>query len=133
MLSQFRFSVLKSTNAEPCSILFSLILSHLTLIMQEYISAQIYENRVSKHFIISLNWPCLSLFTGVVCLCVSFFCCFVIRALCRSGCRQNFANFYLTPPSLPPSLPLCLFVCLFFFSSLPTILCSLMNTSGSKI
>ena len=27
------------------------------------ISTWIYENRVSKHFVISLNFPCLSLFT----------------------------------------------------------------------
>ena len=32
-----------------------------------------------------------------------FFLRFVVRALCRCGCRQNFANFYL-PRSLPPSV-----------------------------
>ena len=32
---------------------------------------------------------------------VVFFVRFVLRALCRCGCRQNFANFYLPPP---PSL-----------------------------
>ena len=28
---------------------------------------------------------------------------FVVRDLCRSGCRQNLENFYLAPP--PPPLP----------------------------
>ena len=49
----------------------------------------------------------------VVCLCLFFFACFVVRYLCRSGCRQNY---YLTP-SLP-RLP----IYLFFFLLLPTIL-----------
>ena len=29
---------------------------------------------------------------------------FCVRDLCRSGCRQNFVNFYLTTSPLPPSL-----------------------------
>ena len=32
------------------------------------ISTWIYENRVSKHFVMSLNFPCLRFFS-VVCLC----------------------------------------------------------------
>ena len=71
--------------------------------MQQNISTWINENRVSKHFVISLNSPCLSLFT-VLFAYVAVFGCFVVRDLCRSGCRQNFANFFLTP-----SLPLCCF------------------------
>ena len=39
----------------------------------------------------------------VACLCVCvFFACFLVRDLCRSGCRQNY---YLTPPPLPPASP----------------------------
>ena len=76
--------------------------------------AWISENRVSKHFVISLNFPCLNLFT-VLFAYVIFFGCFVVRDFCRSGCRQIFAYFYLTPS---PSLPFCT-----FFPSLPTILC----------
>ena len=49
----------------------------------------------------------------VVCLCLFYFACFVVRYLCRSGCRKNY---YLTP-SLP-RLP----IYYFFFLLLPTIL-----------
>ena len=63
-----------------------------------------YENWVSKHFVISLNFPCV-IASLLSCLLVSFFFVrFVVRHLCRSGCRQNFANFYLTPTPLH-SLP----------------------------
>ena len=49
-----------------------------------------YENRVSKHFVIFRNFPCL-----LCCLLVTyFFGFFVVRDLCRSRCRQNY---YLTP------------------------------------
>ena len=66
-----------------------------------------YENRVSKHFVIFLNFPCL-IASLLCCLLMScFFACFVVRDLCRSGCRQNY---YLTLPHLP-------------IFSLPTILC----------
>ena len=67
-----------------------------------------HENRVSKHFVIFLNFPCL-IACLLCCLLVSFlfFACFVIRGLCRSGCRQNYC---LTP--LPPFL-------LFFFCPYP--------------
>ena len=59
-----------------------------------------YENRVSKYFVIFLNFSCL--IAGLLCcLLMCFFVCFVVRDLCRSGFRQNY---YLTP--LPPSLPL---------------------------
>ena len=61
-----------------------------------------YENRVSKHFVIFRNFPCLitwHMFTVLFAYVVSFFfACFVARDLCRSGCRQNY---YLTPPPLP--------------------------------
>ena len=66
-------------------------------------STWICENLVCKQFVISLNFPCLSLFTVLF---AYVFCCFVgFRDLCRSGCRQNFANFFLpSPPHLPPSM-----------------------------
>ena len=59
-----------------------------------------YENRVSKHFVIFLNFPCLKACL-LCCLLMSFFflACLVVRDLCRSGCRQNY---YIIPPSLPP-------------------------------
>ena len=75
----------------------------------ENISTWIYENRVSKHFFISLNFPCLSLFTALFAYVVFLFLfgSFVVRDLCGSGCRQNFANFRLAPLSpLPPPSPL---------------------------
>ena len=54
-----------------------------------------YENRVSKHFVIFLNFPCL-IACLLCCLLMSFFFgCFVVRVLCRRGCRQNY---YLNPP-----------------------------------
>ena len=72
----------------------------------EYISTSSYENRVSKHFVIFLNFACLIAFL-LCCLLMSFvFACFVVRDLCRSGCGENY---YLAPP-------------LYFFLSLPTIL-----------
>ena len=58
-----------------------------------------YENRVSKHFVIFLNFSWLKVCL-LCCLLMCFFACFVVRDLCRSGFRQNY---YLTP--LPPSLP----------------------------
>ena len=64
----------------------------------------IYENRVCEHFVISLNFPCLSLITVLFAYVFICCCCFVVRDLCRSGCRQNFANFFLPPP--PPTSPL---------------------------
>ena len=39
----------------------------------QYISTWIYENRVSKHFVISLNSPCLILFTVMFAYVASFF------------------------------------------------------------
>ena len=78
--------------------------------LNKYNSTWSHENRVSKHFVIFLNFPCLnSLFIVLFACVVSFFACFVIRGLCRSGCRQNY---YLTP-LLPP---------FYFFLSLPIIL-----------
>ena len=90
------------------------------------ISTGSYENRVSKHFAISLNFPCLiAALLSSVCLCL-FFVRFVVRNLCRSGCKQNFPNFFLHPPYPPPlhSLPL------FFFSLLSTILYSIQVTAS---
>ena len=61
---------------------------------------------LANNKVISPNVPCLSLFTVLFDYVVVFFACFVVRDLCRSGCRQNFANFYLTPPPpLPPPSP----------------------------
>ena len=58
-----------------------------------------YENGVSKHFEIFLNFPCL-IASLLCCLLMSFFfSCLVVRDLCRSGCRQNY---FLTPHPLPP-------------------------------
>ena len=58
-----------------------------------------YENRVSKHFVIFLNFSCLTacLLCCLFMSCFFFFACFVVRDLCRSGCRQNY---YLIPPPL---------------------------------
>ena len=63
-----------------------------------------YGNRVSKHFVIFLNFACLivwRMFT-VLQLCRFFFlfACFLVRDLCRSACRQN----YYFPPPFPPDL-----------------------------
>ena len=63
---------------------------------------RIYENRVCEHFVISLNFPCLSLITVLFAYVFICYCCFVVRDLCRSGCRQNFANFFLPPPPTSP-------------------------------
>ena len=63
----------------------------------KYRSTWSYENWFSKQFVISLNLPCL-IACLVSCLLMLVFCCcscFVVGDLCRSGCRQNFANFYL--------------------------------------
>ena len=56
-----------------------------------------YEKRVSKHFVIFLNLPCL-IACLLCCLLMCFVACFVVGDSCRSGFRQNY---YLTP--LPPS------------------------------
>ena len=56
-----------------------------------------YENRISKHFVIFLNFPCLTVLFAYV----LFFACFVVKDLCKSWFRQKY---YLTP--LPPSLPI---------------------------
>ena len=61
-------------------------------VLPKFISTWIYENRVSKHFVISFNFPRVSLFTALVAYVVFVFGCFVVRDLCRSGCRGNFAN-----------------------------------------
>ena len=61
-----------------------------------------YENRVSKHFVIFLSFPCL-IACLLCCLLCTFFsggACFVVMDLCRSRCRQNY---YLPPPSSLPT------------------------------
>ena len=80
-----------------------LLTCKLLLLIQDY-STWIYENRVSKHFVKNLNFPCLSLFTVLFLYVASYLGCFMVG--CRSGCAQNFVNFYLTSPlsSLYPSL-----------------------------
>ena len=58
-----------------------------------YISTWRYENRLSKHFVIFLNFHCLiawHVFTVLLAYVVFFFACFEVRDLCRSGCRQNY-------------------------------------------
>ena len=64
------------------------------------ISTWSYENRVSKHFVIFLNFRCL-IACLLCCLLMSFvfLACLVVRDLCRSGCRQNY---HLLPPTSPP-------------------------------
>ena len=76
-------------------------------ILMVCISTGSYENRVSKHFAISLNFSCLiaSLLSFLL---VFFFVRFVVRNLCRSGCKQNSSNFFLPPPPLH-SLPFFFF------------------------
>ena len=58
-----------------------------------------YENRVSNHFVIFLNFPCL-IACLLCCLLMSFFflACFVVRDLCRDRIRQNY---FLIPPPQP--------------------------------
>ena len=80
-----------------------MVLSCTCFTMNLYISTWSYENRVSKHFVIFLNFPCLIVWH----MSTLFLACFVVRDLGRSGCRQNY---YLNLP-LPS-----------WFFSLPTIL-----------
>ena len=93
---------------------------HVNIFLCKYTGS--YENRVSKHFVIFLNFPCL-IACLLCCLLCTFFpggACFVVRDLCRSRCRQNY---YLPPPSpLPIFRP--------FF--VPTRN-SLLNTSDSYL
>ena len=65
---------------------------------------------VSKHFVISLNFPCL-IASLLSCLLMSFVVVvrFVVKDLCRNGFKKNFANFYLPPPLHTPSLCYFLF------------------------
>ena len=55
------------------------------------ISTWSYENRVSKHFVIVLSFPCL-IACLLCCLLMSFFffAYLLVRNLCRSGCIQNY-------------------------------------------
>ena len=75
------------------------------------ISSWSCENWVSKLFVIFLNFLCL-IACLLCCLLMSFFSpWFVVRDLCRSGCKQNY---YVTPPPPTPSL--------FLFLALPAVL-----------
>ena len=76
----------------------------------KYTCAWSYEKLVKQTF---CNFSQLQL---------SFFVHFVVRDLCRCGCRQNFATFYQPPPPPPPLHPIPLFfffVCFVSFSSYP--------------
>ena len=76
--------------------------------------ALIYKNRVSKNFVISLYFPGLSLFPVLFAYVVfSWLFCGWVFCQCRSGCRQNFPNFYPTFSSVP--------LCMFFFLSLTQV------------
>ena len=63
----------------------------------KYSFTWMYKNRVSKHFVIVLDFPCLSLFTVLFAYVVHFGC-FVVKYLCSSGCRENFANYRSLQP-----------------------------------
>ena len=54
----------------------------------KYSFTWMYKNRVSKHFVIVLDFPCLSLFTVLFAYVVHFGC-FVVRDLCSSSGRKN--------------------------------------------
>ena len=77
-------------------------------------------------FLISLNYPCPSLFRVLFAYVVFLVVSVVVRDLCTSGCRQDFANFYLSPP---PFFLFC-FVLFCFFVPFHN---SLFNTSDLKL
>ena len=92
----------------------------------ELISTRKYENRANKHFVIFLNFPCLTacLLYSVVCLCRCFFFLLVLRlGICVEVDVDK--NYYLPTPSLPPYF---FFFLLLFFSFY-----SLFNTSDSYL
>ena len=73
-----------------------------------------YEHRVSKHFVIFHNFPCL-LASLLRCLLIMslFLAYFVVRDLCRSGCRSrhvisllncSFAKIFRAPINIVSSL-----------------------------
>ena len=66
-----------------------------------YISTWSYENRVSKHFVISLNFPCL-MACLLSCLLMCFFWFLLWFGLCVDVAVDRISNFYLPPP--PPPL-----------------------------
>ena len=70
-----------------------------------------HENRVSKHFVIFLNFPCL-IACLLCCLLMSFF---FLLVLCLGICVELDVDRITILPAPPPSLPI-------FFSSLPTTL-----------
>ena len=57
----------------------------------KYSFTWMYKNRVSKHFVIVLDFSCLSLFTVLFAYVVHCGC-FVVRDLCSSGRRGNLVN-----------------------------------------
>ena len=82
---------------------FQFLVTKLWVRIPKNISTWSYENRVSKHFVIFLNFPCL-IACLLCCLLMPFFffACFVVRDLCRSGIRQNY---FLTLPPSPYFFP----------------------------
>ena len=99
----------------------------LLLSVWVYIYLELWK-RVSKHFVISRNFPyliaCL-LYCQLMSVCCC--CCLVVGDLYRSGYKQNFANFYLPPPLLP-SLPPTLVFLFFSFSLLKCTYNSFFST-----
>ena len=89
------------------------------------ISTWTYENQVSKHFVISLNFPCL-IACLLSCLLMSFFLFILWLELCVDVAVDKISrvSIYL-PLSLPPSV-------FFFFFIVPTIL-SLTQVTFNEI
>ena len=88
-------------------------------ITDKSIATWIYENRVSQHFVMSLNFPCLRFFS-VVCLCrflvVLWLRICVEKDISRIHVSRSRFTFFLTFPP-PPSFPRSV------FPSLPRIIC----------
>ena len=78
-------------------------------------STGIFENQVSKHFVISLNFPCLSLFTALFAYVSSFSWLFRCQEFLQKWLQTECHEFLSNPPSLPPFL-------FGLFPFLPTIL-----------
>ena len=97
------FSVIHTRPYQVKPFFKQIIMRVFALSDAKHITTWSYENWVSKHFVIFLNFLCL-IAQLLCCVLMSFvFACFVVRGLCRSGCRQNY---YLSPPPPPPpSLP----------------------------
>ena len=98
---------------------FSLFLSFITY----NISAWTYENEVSKHFVISLNFPCL-IACLLSCSLMWFFLFILWFGLCVDVAVDKISRVSIySPLSLPPSV---------FFFILPTIL-SLTQVTFNEI